>query len=83
NIKEKKKLKTIVDEQADLLKVREGEINSLRAQLLLKEVKAAEAIRLRAEASSFAATEKSLRDEVNALNGCNLILEKERNALDV
>ncbi|GJY87738.1 hypothetical protein Tco_0502366 [Tanacetum coccineum] len=69
--------------QADLLKVREGEIESLRAQLLLKEAEAAEAIRLRAEASSFAATEKSLRDEVNALNGRNLILEKERDALDV
>ncbi|GJQ96257.1 hypothetical protein Tco_0007396 [Tanacetum coccineum] len=83
NIKEKRKLKTVVDEQADLLKVREGEIESLRAQLLLKEAEAAEAIRLRAEASSFAATEKSLRDEVNALNGRNLILEKERDALDV
>ncbi|GJT84979.1 hypothetical protein Tco_1066696 [Tanacetum coccineum] len=53
NIKEKRKLKTVVDEQADLLK-----------------------------ASSFAATEKSLWDEVNTLNGCNLILEKERDALD-
>ncbi|GJX94955.1 hypothetical protein Tco_0349541 [Tanacetum coccineum] len=83
NIKEKRKLKTVVDEQADLLKVREGEIESLRAQLLLKEAEAAEAIRLRAEASSFAAMEKSLRDEVNALNGRNLILEKERDALDV
>ncbi|GKA67686.1 hypothetical protein Tco_0767603 [Tanacetum coccineum] len=83
NIKEKRKLKTIVDEQADLLKVREGEINSLRAQLLLKEVEAVEAIHLRAEASSFAATEKSLWDEVNALNGRNLILEKERDALDI
>ncbi|GJY82332.1 gypsy type transposase [Tanacetum coccineum] len=83
NIKEKRKLKTVVDEQADLLKVREGEIESLRAQLLLKEAKAAKAIRLCVEASSFAATEKSLWDEVNALNGRNLILEKERDALDV
>ncbi|GKF10387.1 hypothetical protein Tco_0048313 [Tanacetum coccineum] len=38
----------------------EGEIESLRAQLLLKEAEAAEAIHLRAEASSFAAIEKSL-----------------------
>ncbi|GJX93753.1 hypothetical protein Tco_0348339 [Tanacetum coccineum] len=83
NIKEKRKLKTVVDEHADLLKVREGEIESLRAQLLLKEAEAAETIRLRAEASSFAATEISLRDEVNALNGHNLILEKDRDALDV
>ncbi|GJT21686.1 hypothetical protein Tco_0891623 [Tanacetum coccineum] len=65
NIKEKRKLKTVVDEQADL-----------RAE-------AAEAIHLHAEAFSFAATKKSLWDEVNALNGCNLILEKECDALDV
>ncbi|GJT42502.1 hypothetical protein Tco_0951217 [Tanacetum coccineum] len=70
-------------EMADLLKVREGEIESLRAQLLLKVAEAAEAIRLRAKVFGFAAMEKSLRDEVNALNGCNLILEKERDALDV
>ncbi|GJT90781.1 hypothetical protein Tco_1079626, partial [Tanacetum coccineum] len=31
----------------------------------------------------FAATKKYLRDEVNALNGHNLILEKERDTLDV
>ncbi|GJX97274.1 hypothetical protein Tco_0353072 [Tanacetum coccineum] len=83
NIKEKRKLKTVVDEHADLLKVREGEIESPRAQLLLKEAEAAKAIRLHAEASSFVATEKSLLDEVNALNGRNLIREKERDALDV
>ncbi|GKG33968.1 hypothetical protein Tco_0434127, partial [Tanacetum coccineum] len=76
-------LKTVVDEQADLLKVREGEIESPRAQLLLKEAKAAEAIRLHVEVFDLAATERSLRDEVNALNGHNLILEKERDAMDV
>ncbi|GKE60621.1 hypothetical protein Tco_1510988, partial [Tanacetum coccineum] len=68
NIKEKRKLKTVVDEQTDFLKVREGEIESLRAQLLQKEAEA---------------MEKSLWDEVNALNGRNLILEKEHDALDV
>ncbi|GJW61614.1 hypothetical protein Tco_0110949 [Tanacetum coccineum] len=83
NIKEKRKLKTVVDEHVDLLKVREGEIESLRAQLLLKGAKAAKAIRLRVEFSGFAAMKKSVRDEVNALNGRNLILEKERDALDV
>ncbi|GJT50774.1 hypothetical protein Tco_0976931 [Tanacetum coccineum] len=83
NIKEKRRLKTVVDGQEDLLKDKEAEIESLKAQLLLKEAKAVEAIRLHAEASNFEATEKSLRDEVNALNGRNLILEKERDALDV
>ncbi|GKA63652.1 hypothetical protein Tco_0763258, partial [Tanacetum coccineum] len=53
------------------------------AQMLLKEVEAAEAIRLRVEASNFETLEKSLRDEVNALNKRNTILKKERNALDV
>ncbi|GKF94148.1 hypothetical protein Tco_0283848, partial [Tanacetum coccineum] len=48
NIKKKRKLKTVVDEHADLLKVRKGEIESLRAQLLLKEAEATEVIHLRA-----------------------------------
>ncbi|GJU19979.1 hypothetical protein Tco_1153321 [Tanacetum coccineum] len=51
--------------------------------MLLKEAEAAEAIRLRVEASNFETLEKSLRDEVNALNKRNTILKKERNALDV
>ncbi|GJR65948.1 hypothetical protein Tco_0012013 [Tanacetum coccineum] len=60
--------------------VREEEIENLKAHLLLKEAKAAEAIRLRAEASNFKATsnleavEKSLRNEVNALKERNAIL---------
>ncbi|GJV72075.1 hypothetical protein Tco_1492070 [Tanacetum coccineum] len=63
--------------------VREEEIENLKAHLLLKEAKAAEAIRLRAEASNFKAVEKSLWDETNALKECNVILKKERNALDM
>nr|GEZ83824.1 transposase (putative), gypsy type [Tanacetum cinerariifolium] len=47
------------------------------------EAEATEAIRLRAEASNLEMAEKSLRDEVNALNERNSILEKDRNALDV
>nr|GEY38726.1 hypothetical protein [Tanacetum cinerariifolium] len=43
------------------------------------ESEAAKAIRLRVEASQFKVMEKSLRDEVNSLNGRNIIL----NALDV
>nr|GEV10537.1 putative transposase (putative), gypsy type [Tanacetum cinerariifolium] len=46
---EKRKLRAVVDEQAELLKVKDGEIESLKAQLLLKEAEVAEAIRLRAE----------------------------------
>ncbi|GKB70589.1 hypothetical protein Tco_0932001 [Tanacetum coccineum] len=36
NVKEKRRLKSVVDRQAELLKVREGEIENLKAQLLLR-----------------------------------------------
>ncbi|GJR83122.1 hypothetical protein Tco_0153907 [Tanacetum coccineum] len=83
NVKEKRRLKSVVDRQTELLKVRKGEIENLKTQLLLKEAEAAKAIRLRAEASNFETVEKSLRDETNALKERNATLEKERNALDV
>ncbi|GJW29598.1 hypothetical protein Tco_0046473 [Tanacetum coccineum] len=66
------------DEKNELLNVREGEIENLKAQLLLKEAEAAEAIRLRAEASKFEAIEKSLQDEVKVLKEHNATLEKEK-----
>nr|GFC01599.1 hypothetical protein [Tanacetum cinerariifolium] len=80
---ERRRLKAIVDEKNQVLKVMDEEIENLKAQLLLKEAEAAEAIRLRAETSKLEAAEKSLWDEVTALNERNTILEKERNALDV
>ncbi|GJZ27917.1 hypothetical protein Tco_0572564 [Tanacetum coccineum] len=83
NVKERWRLKSIVEEKDVLLKARDEEIGNLKAQMLLKEAEAAEAIHLRAEASTFETMEKSLRDEVNALKERNTILEKERNALDV
>ncbi|GKA83264.1 hypothetical protein Tco_0804859 [Tanacetum coccineum] len=82
-IKEKRRLKSIVDEQAELLKVREGEIKNLKAQLLLKEAEAAESIHLCAEVSKFEAVEKSLQDEMKALQERNTTLEKEKNDLSV
>ncbi|GJV91838.1 hypothetical protein Tco_1539651, partial [Tanacetum coccineum] len=69
--------------RAELLKVREKEVEDLKAHLLLKEAEAAEAIRLHAKASKFKAVEKSLQDEVKALKERNASLEKERDALDV
>ncbi|GJY93239.1 hypothetical protein Tco_0509021, partial [Tanacetum coccineum] len=83
NIKEKKKLRSIVDEQTELLKVRDGDIENLKAQLLLKEAEAAKAIRLRAEASKFVAIEKSLQDEVKVLRDHTTALEKEKSELNV
>ncbi|GJZ26320.1 hypothetical protein Tco_0570573 [Tanacetum coccineum] len=67
NVKETRRLKSVVERQDELLKVREGEIENLKTQLLLREAEAAEAIRLRAEAYKFEAVEKSLQDEMNAL----------------
>ncbi|GJQ93395.1 hypothetical protein Tco_0004534 [Tanacetum coccineum] len=83
NVKEKRRLKSVVDRQAELLKVREGEIENLKAQLLLREEKAAEVICLRAEASNFGAVERSLWDETDALKERNAIFKKELDALDV
>nr|GEV05900.1 hypothetical protein [Tanacetum cinerariifolium] len=49
----KRKLIAVVDEQAKLLKFKDGEIESLKAQLLLKEAEATEAIRLRLRSSNL------------------------------
>ncbi|GKD76719.1 hypothetical protein Tco_1339340 [Tanacetum coccineum] len=62
---------------------RDAEIEGLKAQLLVKEAEAAEAIRLRAEASKFEAIEKSLQDELRVLKDHNTTLEKEKSELDV
>ncbi|GKE14635.1 hypothetical protein Tco_1422212 [Tanacetum coccineum] len=83
NMKEKRKLRFVVDEQTELLKVKDEEIENLKAQLLLKEAKATEAIRLSAEASKFEAIAKSLPDEVKILRDHNTTLEKEKSELDV
>ncbi|GJX03135.1 hypothetical protein Tco_0189051 [Tanacetum coccineum] len=83
NVKKKRRLKSVVDRQVELLKVREVEIENLKAQLLLRETEAAEAIRLYAEASNFEIVKKYLRDEMNTLKEHNAILKKEQNALDV
>ncbi|GJT21641.1 hypothetical protein Tco_0891578 [Tanacetum coccineum] len=81
NVKERRRLKSVIDEKEGLLKVREEEIESLKSQLLLKEAEAAEAIRLSVETSMFEAVEKSLQDEVKALKERNTTLEKEKNDL--
>nr|GEU90293.1 hypothetical protein [Tanacetum cinerariifolium] len=69
--------------QDELSKLREEEIESLKARMLLREAEAAKAIRLHAEASNFETVEKLFRDETNALRERNVIAEKERNALDM
>ncbi|GKA00635.1 hypothetical protein Tco_0673185 [Tanacetum coccineum] len=83
NIKERRILNFVMEEKSSLLKARDAEIDSLKARLLVKEAKAAEAIRLRAEASKFEAIEKSLQGEVRVLKDYNTTLEKEKSDLDV
>ncbi|GJW64819.1 hypothetical protein Tco_0116703 [Tanacetum coccineum] len=62
---------------------RDEEIKSLKAQLLMKEAEAAEAVHLCAEASKFEIVEKSLQDEIKSLKERNTALEKEKGVLDV
>nr|GEY43447.1 hypothetical protein [Tanacetum cinerariifolium] len=69
NIKEKRRLKFVVEEKDSLLKSRCDEIKSLKAHLLIKEAKAAEAVRL--------------RDEAQALKERNTYLEKEKSELEI
>ncbi|GJV87897.1 hypothetical protein Tco_1531835, partial [Tanacetum coccineum] len=83
NIKEKRRLKVVVEEKVMLLKTKGEEIDSLNARLLLKEAGAAEAIHLRVEASRFGVVEKSLRDEVKFLRERNAALEEEKGVLNV
>nr|GEU96774.1 retrovirus-related Pol polyprotein from transposon TNT 1-94 [Tanacetum cinerariifolium] len=83
NIKENRRLESVVHDQIELLKVREKEIGDLGAHLLVKEAKAAEAIRLCAKASQFEVVEKSLQYEVQALTDHNATLEKEKSEFDV
>ncbi|GJX13806.1 hypothetical protein Tco_0205564 [Tanacetum coccineum] len=50
-LSERRRLESECEKQADLLKARDAEVESLKAQLLLKETKAAEAAHLRAQVS--------------------------------
>ncbi|GKA71253.1 hypothetical protein Tco_0777392 [Tanacetum coccineum] len=54
DIREKRRLSAVVEVKKSLLKARDEEVASLKAQLLVKEAKAAEAIRLRAEVQTLA-----------------------------
>ncbi|GJW36404.1 hypothetical protein Tco_0059324 [Tanacetum coccineum] len=83
NIKEERRRKAVVEEKDMLLKTKGEEVDSLIAQLLLKEAEAAEAIHLRAEASRFGVVKKSLRDEVKYLRERNAALEEEKGILNV
>ncbi|GJV37180.1 hypothetical protein Tco_1409657 [Tanacetum coccineum] len=69
NIREKRRLSAVVEEKNSLLKARDEEVASLKAQLLVKEAEAAKAVHLRAE--------------VQALANRNTVLKGEKSELDV
>ncbi|GKF79689.1 hypothetical protein Tco_0235257 [Tanacetum coccineum] len=77
-----RRLESECEIQADLLKARDEEIESLKAQLLLKEVEAAEAAGLRIQVSVVEAAEKAHADELNALKHKSVVLEDERDSLN-
>ncbi|GKA35754.1 hypothetical protein Tco_0722245 [Tanacetum coccineum] len=83
NIREKRRLCSVVEEKDSLLKARDEDIRSLKAQLLVKETEAAMALHLLVEASKYEVVEKSLQDEIKSLKERNTTLEKEKDVLDV
>nr|GEW24725.1 hypothetical protein [Tanacetum cinerariifolium] len=83
NIRDRRRLNYVIEEKHALLKAKDEEIGSLKAQLILNEAEAAEVVRLRAETSNFEAVEKSLQSEVAALKERNNLLETEKSELDV
>nr|GEV95417.1 bifunctional riboflavin biosynthesis protein RIBA 1, chloroplastic-like [Tanacetum cinerariifolium] len=81
-LSERKRLESECEKQADLLKVRDAEIESLKAQLLLKETEAAEAVHLRARVSASEVTKKRHASKIDALKQKNVALESEKGPLD-
>ncbi|GJR43653.1 hypothetical protein Tco_1311756 [Tanacetum coccineum] len=81
-LSERGRLESECKKQADLLKAREDEIENLKAQLLLKEAKVTEVVRLRAQVSAAEATEKMHADEIDALKQRNVALGNEKDSLD-
>nr|GEZ95479.1 hypothetical protein [Tanacetum cinerariifolium] len=64
NIRERRRLNSIAEGKDALLKAKDEEIGSLKAQFVLKEAEAAEANRLRVETSNFEDVEKSVQTSV-------------------
>ncbi|GJY41519.1 hypothetical protein Tco_0428789 [Tanacetum coccineum] len=81
-LSERRRLESECEKQAELLKVRDAEIESLKAQLLLKETEASEVVHLRAQVSAAEATEKMHASEIDDLKQKNVALENEKESLD-
>ncbi|GJX93369.1 hypothetical protein Tco_0347955 [Tanacetum coccineum] len=81
-LSKRRRLESECEKQADLLKARDAEVKSLKAQLLLKETESAEAASLRAQVSTAKAMEKIHVAEIDALKQRNATLEDEKDSFD-
>ncbi|GJX93127.1 hypothetical protein Tco_0347713 [Tanacetum coccineum] len=81
-LSERRRLESECEKQVDLLKARVAEVESLKAQLLLKETEAAKATRLRVQVAVAKAMEKMHVDEIDTLKQKNVVLENEKESLD-
>nr|GEU58583.1 hypothetical protein [Tanacetum cinerariifolium] len=81
-LSERKRLESECESQADLLKAKDVEIDNLKAQLLLKEAEATEAIRLCVQVSAAEAADKVHTGEMDALKQNNVVLENKRDSLN-
>ncbi|GJY80289.1 hypothetical protein Tco_0493040 [Tanacetum coccineum] len=79
---ERRRLESECEKQVGLLKARDEEIESLKAQLSLKEAEAIEAVRLRAQVADVEAAEKVHADELDALKQKNVALDDEKDSLN-
>ncbi|GJR60730.1 hypothetical protein Tco_1502892 [Tanacetum coccineum] len=82
NLRDKKKLEGKCSWQAGLLKEKDADIASLKAQLSLKEAEAAEAIHLRGQVAIVEAAEVARTNELNCLKERNSALEEEKSVLE-
>nr|GFA50565.1 hypothetical protein [Tanacetum cinerariifolium] len=81
-LSERKRLETESEKQVDLLKVKDVEIKSLKAQLLLKETDVVEAVHLCAQVFAGEAIKKMHASEIDTLKQKNVAFENEKGSLD-
>nr|GEU37722.1 hypothetical protein [Tanacetum cinerariifolium] len=72
-LSKRKRLESECEKQANLLKVRDKEVENLKARLLLKETEAAEAAHFRVQVAGAEATKKMHVDEIDALKQRNVL----------
>ncbi|GJS89908.1 hypothetical protein Tco_0772544 [Tanacetum coccineum] len=80
-LSERSRLELECKKQADLLKVRDGEIEILKARLLLKKAEATEVVRLGIQVSAAKAAEKVRAGEMDALKQKNDLELKDLNVV--